>query len=67
MKSVVRMEEWELVVIGEEVRLSGKVYEHPKIKDGALVLTSSVIYHHKEAELVETKNSFYELGTPKEV
>lgn len=62
-KPQVRIEDWFLI----KGRLYGKAYDHPRFEDGTLVRTSTVISEPgdepaKEGDVLETRNTFYELG-----
>ncbi len=43
--------------------LAGKVFGHPRIKEGSFIFTSPVIRVHAAQQVVETKNTAYFLGT----
>ena len=43
--------------------LVGRVFGHPRIKEGAFIFTSPVISIDPSRQLVETRNTAYVLGT----
>lgn len=45
-----------------QFRLMGRVYGHPKIEDGQIVLTSALL--GAESKIVFTHNTSYKLGKP---
>lgn len=62
-KPTVSIENWYLI----GGRLYGNVHHHPRFEDGTLVQTSSVVSEPgdepaKEGDVLETRNTFYELG-----
>ncbi len=66
-----RIENWKLGTFSEEdmdhgkMRLSGKVYNHYRKKDGSSVITSSVVSIDMENWLATTSSgNVYELGKP---
>lgn len=64
-KSVPKLESWFAVSQGSKTVLSGIIYNHPKIKDGRRISTSTVkdyqVGENGQLFLV-TQNSRYELG-----
>jgi len=67
-----RIEDW--AIVGEanpyqapelrEMRITGKVYNHPRFDDGEVVTTSPVLA--SAGNTVETQNTTYDLGTMSE-
>jgi len=60
-KPVARLEDW---FVGPNDLLFGKVYGHPSIKDGEVIVTSRVVSWDKEKKQATTRNTNYILGKP---
>lgn len=63
-KPVVRLEEWEMYPF---YTLTGKVYDHPRFKDGDKIVTSRIHVADFPNNKIETINTIYTLGSKKEI
>jgi hypothetical protein len=64
-KSVPKLEAWFAVSQGSRTVLSGIIYNHPKIKDGRRISTSTIKDYQVDENgriYLATQNSKYELG-----
>ena len=62
MKPRATLDRWELDVCGRvELNLCGIVSDHPKLRDGIWIRTSSVLRLDLEAGTAETMNTYYTL------
>lgn len=62
-KPQARLEDW---FVGPHDLLYGKVYGHPKFKDGEAVVTSRVVTFDPATGTATTRNTNYLLGAPLE-
>jgi hypothetical protein len=67
-KKVVIIEDWEVVLddLGRE-RLIGVVINHPDFDVGERIYTKEIVRYIPSSLLIETTDTFYDLGNPKEV
>ena len=71
-KSVVVIQDWGIVHADNydaytapeciQYRLTGKVYDHPRIADGEIVTTSIITRLDPDTDTAETLNTIYKLG-----
>jgi hypothetical protein len=70
-KPCARLENWAVVesansasyqVLRAGSLLAGKVFSHPRIGEGTFIFTSSVVRLDEKRNVVETKNTSYQLG-----
>jgi hypothetical protein len=70
-KPLVRLEGWAVVGGGNRAAyerlevgklLLGRVYGHQRIKSGMFIFTSPIVHIDSERNVVETKNTAYQLG-----
>jgi hypothetical protein len=48
---------------GKSYVLCGELHDDPRWSNGSLIHTSLVIYHHVDENIIETRNTYYTLGT----
>lgn len=70
-----RLEEWSVIVYPNNPyqapelwakRLSGRIYEDERFKDGEIIITTKVLELNLKESYAQTKNTRYELGKPSE-
>lgn len=58
-----RLENWYV----DHDQLCGQVYGHPKLRDGADVVTTRVVKWLEKDKVAVTRNTEYTLGSPRKV
>lgn len=57
---------WAVVTDGQSVALSGVVTGHPRLQDGATILTSNLLWMAEDRQAARTISRFYRLGEPRD-
>lgn len=64
-KPAARLEEWRIIRVREGTRhLVGRVSGHPRLSDGARIVTSPLVALAADRSWAETINTLYRLGAP---
>lgn len=58
-----RLEEWRTIYVDGDAHLVGFVHGHPKVRDGARVVTSRVRWMSLDRSVARTKSRLYLLGS----
>lgn len=53
---------WSVVTDGQSIALSGVVTGHPRLRDGATILTSDLLWMAQDRKAARTLSRFYRLG-----
>ncbi|MGH7058069.1 MAG: hypothetical protein ACREFZ_09350 [Acetobacteraceae bacterium] len=63
-KPKAHLEEWRIIRVGEGTRhLVGHVSGHPRLRDGARIVSSALVALAGDGSWAETMNTVYSLGT----
>ncbi len=64
-KSAARLEQWRIIRVREGSRhLIGFAWGHPHLRDGARIVSSTLIFLAPDRSRAETMNTCYSLGAP---
>lgn len=57
-----RLEGWSVAIVDGQLHMIGRVWGHPRLVDGRLIITSPVVWVADDCSCARTLNTLYQLG-----